>query len=71
MIANINEAVEKIKKIGASNARIVPMPNENAVTGLHQIDIREGQSWVTVVSGITKSMGEDLVSQATNRTILG
>jgi hypothetical protein len=70
MTLNINEAVQKIKQVGGSNARIVPMTGEN-ITGKCQIEIREGNDWHAIVTGLTQRMAEDLVLQATNRVLLG
>lgn len=71
MTANINEAVQKIKQVGVSNTRVVPMPGQSVVDGLHQVEIREGSAWRAVVTGVTKPMAESIVSQASNRVILG
>lgn len=71
MTANINEAVQKIKQVGLSNARVVPMPGQSVVGGLHQIEIRENSVWLAVVTGITETMAESIVAQAANRVILG
>ncbi len=71
MTANINEAVHKIKLVGGSNVRIVPMPGNDALNGLQTIEIRENGSWSSVGTGVTKRIAEDIISQATNRVILG
>lgn len=70
MIANINEAVESIKRVGGTNARIVPMPGQD-VNGKQQIEIHEGATWRPVVSGVSRKMAEDIIAQATNKVILG
>lgn len=70
MTANINEAVQKIRQVGGTNARVVPMDG-HGLDGLHYVEIRENGSWHAVVSGVTKKMAEDIISQATNRVILG
>jgi len=71
MTANINEAVQKIKKVGPSNARVVPMAGQSVIDGLHQVEIRESGTWLPVVTGVPKAMGESIVAQASNRLILG
>ncbi len=71
MTANINEAIQKIKAVGTSNTRIVPMVGQSAVAGRQQIEICENGVWRAVVSGITQKMAEDIVTQATNKVILG
>jgi hypothetical protein len=63
---NMNEAVQKIKSVGSTNARIISSPDGKA-----QIEVREGGAWNPLVSGITRKIAEDIMSQATNRVILG
>jgi len=71
MTANINEAIQKIKRVGGTNTRIVPMAGQSIVEGRVQIEVRSGGEWETVVTGVTQKMAEDIVSQATNKVILG
>jgi len=71
MTANINEAIQKIKQVGPSNTRVVPMPGESVLHGNCQIEIRSGGVWQAVVTGLTQRMAEDLVAQAVNRVICG
>lgn len=71
MAVNVNEAIEKIKKAGAANVRTVPMPGQNVNAGDYQIEINESGTWIPVATGISKKIAEDIVSQATNRVILG
>jgi hypothetical protein len=68
---NINEAIQQIKTAGASKVRVVPMPGANVLSGDYQIEILGSGGWAAIVTGIKKSMAEDIVSQATNRVILG
>ncbi len=68
---NLNETINTIKKIGASNTRIVPMENQNPLDGNVSIEVRLDGNWSPVVSGIKKSTAEDIIRQATNRVILG
>lgn len=67
---NLSEAVAKIKKVGSTNARAVPMPGKT-IQQDHQIEIKENNNWTPILTGITKKMAEDLISQATNKVILG
>lgn len=62
---NINEAVARIKKVGTLNTRIVPD------SGTHRIEVKEEGAWVTVASGLSQKLAEDLVSKAANKVILG
>jgi hypothetical protein len=71
MAVNVNEAIEKIKKAGVANVRTVPMPGQNVNAGDYQIEINESGAWIPVATGISKKIAEDIVSQATNRVILG
>jgi uncharacterized metal-binding protein len=68
---NIHEAVQKIKKVGSSNVRVIPMDGQPALTGLHKIEIRDQGVWITIVEGVQKRMAEDIVTQAINKVILG
>jgi len=67
---NLNEAIQRIKKAGSTNVRAVPMPGKN-VNEDHQIEIKEGNTWLPIVDGIPRSAAMDIINQATNRTILG
>ena len=71
MPINQNEAIQKIKTVGPANVRVIPMPGQNIMTGNYQIEVQDGGNWSSIVVGIKKSMAEDIVSQATNRVILG
>jgi hypothetical protein len=71
MPINLNEAIQKIKTVGPANVRVIPMPGQNIMTGNYQIEVQDGGNWSSIVVGIKKSMAEDIVSQATNRVILG
>lgn len=68
---NINEAVQRIKKVGVKNVRVVPMDGQSITGGLHKIEIKDNGIWTTVLEGIQKKIAEDLVSQAVNKVILG
>ena len=70
MAVNLNEAVNAIKRVGATNARVVPMPGQRH-DGQQQIEIREGNEWIVVASGLSTRMANDIIQQATNRVILG
>jgi hypothetical protein len=68
---NVNEAVERIKAAGAGNVRFVPMPGQSVNDGQYQIEVNQHGEWVPVATGISKKIAEDLITQATNRVILG
>ena len=68
---NLNEAITTIKRVGVNNVRVIPMDGENAINGKCQIEVKEASNWQTIVSGVSKSIAEGIVSQATNRVILG
>ncbi len=68
---NVNEAIQKIKSSGSKNARTVPMPGADVNTGLYQIELCSEGAWSPIIGGITKSTAEGIISQATNRVILG
>lgn len=67
---NLSEAIQKIKKAGASNARSVPMAGQNVNTGLYQIELMSEGTWTAIVSGIPKITAEQIIQQATNRVLL-
>lgn len=71
MTVNLNEALVKIKAAGPNKVRSVPMPNQNVHTGFYQIEILEGASWTKIVEMIPKETANNLIAQATNRTICG
>ena len=71
MPINVNEAVERIKKAGTNNVRAVPMPGHHVLDGQHQIEVRENAAWAPILTGVSKRIAEDLISQAVNRVILG
>lgn len=71
MTININEAIQKIKKVGAQAVRTVPMPGQSIDGGDYQIEINNNGQWDPIVVGVKKPMAEDIVRQATNRMLLG
>ena len=67
---DLNEAIQKIKKVGPTNARAVPMPGKR-IDEEYQIEVREYSTWRPIVSGITKQTAEGIIQQAINRLICG
>lgn len=63
----IQEIVKRIKKEGTQKASIEPIPNSDKC----KIILRLPQGNVTLKSGLTRRMAEDILSQATNRLLLG
>lgn len=70
-MVNVSGATVAIKKAGATNVRVTPMPGQNITDGEHQIEICEGGKWSPIVSGLKKAIAEQIVSQALNRVICG
>ena len=68
---NLTEAVQKIKAVGTTNVRVVPMSGQPMIGGMHQIEIKEAGSWIPIVSGIPKMAAEDVVRQASSRVLFG
>lgn len=68
---NVSGATVAIKKAGASNVRVTPVPGQSVTDGDHQIEINENGVWSVVVTGIKKPIAEQIVSQALNRVICG
>jgi hypothetical protein len=71
MALDLAAAVQRIKRVGQTNVRAVPMSGQNVQGGDYQIEICEGGSWSAIVTGIKQPMAEDIISQASNRVILG
>lgn len=71
MVFNLNETVNKIKQVGTTNVRSVPMQGNDPVNGQYQIEIYDGGTWKPLVTGLKKAMAEDIIKQALNRVILG
>ena len=69
-MADINEAIQKIKSVGSSAVRVVPM-NGQTVDGNHQIEINQNGNWTTILTGVKRPMAEDIIRQATNKVLLG
>jgi len=70
MPINFNETIQRIKQAGSTGVRSVPMPNQ-PIDGDYQIEILTEGNWTPLVTGINKKTAEDIISQATNRVILG
>ncbi len=71
MPLDISEATRAIKKAGSSNVRIVPINGQHPINGLQAIEINENGSWTQIVSGISRSMVDGLIKQATDKLLLG
>lgn len=69
-MVNINEAVVKIRKVGPSNVRAVPSEGQTT-SGRYNIEIKEGNTWNSIAECPNRKMADDIISIATNRTILG
>lgn len=70
-MVNLSEAIQQIKKVGLHNVRSVPMQGQSPVDGDYQIEIMEGTCWKPIVTGIKQRTAEDIISQASNRVLLG
>ena len=68
---NLSEAIQQIKAVGAKNVRVVPMSGQPVNTGLYMIEVKNGQSWIGIVDGVSKTVAEGIVTQAVNRVICG
>lgn len=71
MAIDINEAIQKIKAVGEQSVRTVPMAGESVNDGYYQIEINSKEGWQPIVTGVKQQMAEDIIRQATNRTLLG
>jgi hypothetical protein len=71
MPVNVNEAVARIKSVGSSNVRSVPMDGQNVHSGAYQIEVKENNNWVPIAECPNKKIADEIISQATNKVILG
>lgn len=65
-MATIKEAVEKIKRVGISNARATP----TTTPGKSNIEINENGNWVVVLENVNTGAVSDIIRQASNRLIV-
>lgn len=68
---NVSNATVAIKRAGANNVRVTPVPGHSVTDGDHQIEINDNGVWSVIVTGIKKPIAEQIVSQALNRVICG
>lgn len=71
MAVNVNEAVAKIKAVGSTNVRAVPMNGQNVHDGAYQIEIKQNDNWVIIAECPNKKIADEIIIQATNNVILG
>jgi hypothetical protein len=71
MPVNLNEALIRLRKAGATACRAVPMHGQDVHTGQYQIEVQEGGKWNVLIEGLQRSSADDIIKQATNRMILG
>jgi hypothetical protein len=71
MTVDVTSATVAIKNAGAVNVRVTPMPGQSITEGDYQIEIKNGQNWSTVMTGVKKVIAEQIVAQALNRVICG
>lgn len=70
-IIDVNQIVTRIKAVGATNCRVVPMEGQRINDGNYQIEIKDNGGWVPIAVNMNKMLAENLVSQAVNRVICG
>jgi hypothetical protein len=71
MTINMSETIHKIKRVGATNVRMIPMPGQNVNTGMYQVEIKEGSNWISVAEGMPKDTAASIIQQATSKVICG
>jgi len=64
-MVNLNEAINKMTKAGPGNVKVIQDKEK------YKIEAKVGGVWVPVIGGLEKSIAENLVLKALNRTILG
>lgn len=67
MDPNLKSVINKITMAGNGNSRVIREDNG----GTYKIEVRQGGVWIRVISGLTKTIADSLVQQASNRTICG
>lgn len=67
-MSNLKEAVEKIRKVGTNNYRIV---SDSQNPKMSILEINENGNWSMILKPMSREMLEDVVRQANNRLILG
>ena len=68
---DLNEAIQKIKVAGPNKVRIIPVPGTSITGSTFQIEANNHGTWEILVTNIPKAMAESLVSQASNKGLLG
>jgi hypothetical protein len=68
---NVSNATVAIKRVGANNVRVTPVPGQSITDGDHQIEINDNGVWSVIVTGVKKPIAEQIISQALNRVICG
>ncbi len=68
---NINDVVAQIKSVGVNEVRVTTMEGQSCIDGDCQIDIRQSGAWNTILSGVKRTMAENIVRQSRDRVILG
>lgn len=71
MTVDVNNVTIAIKRAGATNVRITPMAGQSITEGDHQIEINQNGTWSAIATGVKRTLAEQLVNQALNRTICG
>ena len=71
MPIDINFITETVKKAGSMNVRIVPMVGQDMNHGNHQIEVNQNGQWTIIAAGVKRTLAEQMVNQALNRTICG
>lgn len=71
MAIDVNGAIQKIKAVGATNVRMLPMLGQNIQEGDYQIEVKDGTAWLPIVTGVKRTLAEQIIGQALNRTICG
>ena len=61
----IKEVVERIKKVGVENTRIIPKGNTV------QIQVKVGNDWLMIMENVAPGSADDIIRQASSRVILG
>lgn len=65
-MVDLNETINKVKSAGKSGSRIVIDGD-----GKCSVEVKDGAGWSAVITGISKTMAEEIMSRASDRLLLG
>lgn len=74
MVVDFRELAERLRAAGPNNVRCVPASGQHVDNGKYEIEVRSGDRWDVVATGLTQTSAFSLVREhchKSNRVILG